>query len=224
MTRAAAAFLCLLAGTAFGSGPRWVTGRPYYSNDGAPIVWYTSNPQYFTDPGDLSPYVDHAAADAIVSAAASVWTIPTSSLNLLYGGSLDQHASSTTVYPSSSGIVFPPDVQSGNYANKQIAVLYDSDGSVIDLLLGRGASNPSSCRQNAVVESVDLISTSGKIQHAILVLNGRCTGPAPEQQLQMQYRSPAPSDESSASPGHRPTTTSLPAIHALPCSRRCTGR
>lgn len=183
-----AALLSALPLTALASGPRWVTGGPYYYPEGSPIVWYTSNVQYFTDPGDLSPYVNHAAADAIVNAAASVWTVPTASLNLLYGGALDEHADSTNTYPTGSGIVFPSDIQSSNYLNKQIAVLYDTDGSITDLLLGTGASSPSSCRQNAVTESVDSISTSGKIQHAILVLNGRCTGPAPEQQLQLQYQ------------------------------------
>ena len=56
------------------------------------------------------------------------------------------------------------------------------------MLLGSGASDPSGCRQNAVTESVDSIVPAGYIQHALLILNGRCTGPAPEQQLQMQYQ------------------------------------
>jgi hypothetical protein len=84
--------------------------------------------------------------------------------------------------------VFPADVQSSNYAAMQIAVVYDSDGSVTDMLLGGGASSPAECRQNGVTESVDSITPAGFIQHAIVVLNGRCTGPAPEQQLQMQYQ------------------------------------
>jgi hypothetical protein len=84
--------------------------------------------------------------------------------------------------------VFPQDVQSGNYATVQIAVLYDSDGSITDMLLGGGASDPLECRQNGVTESVDRIAPAGSIQHAILVLNGRCTGPAPQQQLQLQYQ------------------------------------
>jgi len=182
------ALLSLLPGTAHASGPRWVTGQPYYSPEGVAITWYTSSPRYFTDPGDLSPYVSHSAADAIVNAAAAVWTVPSANLNLLYGGTLAQHASSDNVYAASTGIVFPSDTLSANYLNIQIAVLYDSDGSIIDLMLGNGASSPSSCRQNAVLESVDAISTAGKIRHAILVLNGRCTGPAPEQQLQLQYQ------------------------------------
>ncbi|HEX2917126.1 MAG TPA: IPT/TIG domain-containing protein [Edaphobacter sp.] len=173
---------------AFASGPRWATGAPYYFPEGRPIVWYTSSPQYFTDPGDLSSYVSHDAADAIVKAAASVWTIPTANFNLLYGGNLAEHVSLANVYPTGTGIVFPADIQSTSYLTRQIAVLYDSDGAITDLLLGAGASSSTSCRQNAVTESVDSISSSGKIQHAILILNGRCTGPAPEQQLQLQYQ------------------------------------
>jgi hypothetical protein len=96
--------------------------------------------------------------------------------------------SGANAYLSSNGPVFPTDVQASNYLNKQIAVIYDSDGSVTDMLLGSGASSPAECRQNAVTESVDSIVPAGQIQHAILVLNGRCTGPAPEQQLQMQYQ------------------------------------
>jgi hypothetical protein len=180
--------LCGLPANVFASGPRWATGAPYYTSEGKAIVWYTPSPRYFTDAGDLSSYVNHEAADAIVKAAADVWTIPTANFNLIYGGSLAEHASIANIYPSSTGIIFPADVQSTSYLTHQIAVLYDSDGSITDLLLGAGASSPSSCRQNAVTESVDSISSTGKIQHAILILNGRCTGPAPEQQLQLQYQ------------------------------------
>lgn len=188
--RIVACVFCLLAAcaTAFAGGPRWVTGPPYFSTSGKPVVWYTNSPLYFTDPGDLSPYVNHAAADAIVAAAANVWNVPTSSLVLSYGGSLDEDVSGANVYAGSDGLVFPADVQSSNYQAKQIAVIYDSDGAVTDMLLGSGASDPSGCRQNAVTESVDSIVPAGYIQHALLILNGRCTGPAPEQQLQMQYQ------------------------------------
>lgn len=181
--------LMLCAGYALASGPRWVTGPPYFTGpSGNPVVWYTWQPLYFTDRGDLSASVNHAAADAMVSAAAGVWNVPTAGLTVAYGGPLNQHVSAANAYLGNNGPVFPADVQSSNYAAKQIAVIYDSDGSVTDMLLGSGASNPSGCRQNAVTESVDLIAPSGSIQHAILVLNGRCTGPAPEQQLQMQYQ------------------------------------
>ena len=182
--------ICWLAcaGTLYAGGPRWATGFPYFTTEGQPIVWYTNQPQYFTDPGDLSIYVNHAAADALVAAAANIWNVPTSSLVLSQGGTLDEHVSGSNVYPTQSGLVFPADVQSSNYLAKQIAIIYDDDGSVTDILLGSGASDPSSCRQNAVTESVDSIVSTGYIQHAVIILNGRCTGPAPEQQLQMQYQ------------------------------------
>ncbi len=186
--RAACALLLCAISFAHASGPRWVTGAPYYYPVGDMVVWYTDQPQYFTDPGDLSPYVNHAAADALVAAAAGVWNVPTSRLILSYGGPLDEDVGSTNVTFGASGITFPPDVQSSNYAAKQIAVIYDSDGSVTDLMLGSGASNPVNCRQAGVTESVDMIWGNGRIMHAILVLNGRCTGPAPEQQLQLQYQ------------------------------------
>ena len=169
--------------------PRWVTGPPYFTAaSGNPVVWYTDAPLYFTDPGELSATVNHAAADALVAAAAGVWNVPTSAMEVAYGGALAEHVSAANSYVSASGPVFPADVESANYAAIQIAVIYDSDGSVTDMLLGSGASSPAECQQNAVTESVDSIAPAGFIQHAILVLNGLCTGSAPEQQLQMQYQ------------------------------------
>jgi hypothetical protein len=143
---------------------------------------------YFTDPGDLSASVNHAAADALVAAAAGVWNVPTSSLVLAQGGELAEHVSSEDVYMGANGLVFPADVTSANYAAIQIAVIYDTDGSVTELVLGQGASDPANCRQSGVTESVDSITPAGKIQHALLILNGRCTGQEPEQQLQLQYQ------------------------------------
>ncbi|HWB32472.1 MAG TPA: IPT/TIG domain-containing protein [Acidobacteriaceae bacterium] len=185
----AAALLLFLSATVCASGPRWVVGPPYFTDPNAPPVkWYTNTLLYFTDPAGLSPYVTHAQADAIVAAAASVWNVPTASITLTQGGTLAEHISSSNSYLSATGPVFPADVQPSNYAAIQIAVLYDSDGSLTDMLLGSGASSPFECRQNAVTEDVDSITPAATIQHAILILNGRCTGPAPEQQLQLQYQ------------------------------------
>jgi hypothetical protein len=179
----------LAASFAQASGPRWVTGPPYFTaTAGTPVVWYTTSPLYFTDPGDLSATVNNAAANALVATAAGVWNVPTSAMTIAYGGALAEHVSGANAYLSANGPVFPADVQSANYAAIQIAIIYDSDGSVTDMLLGGGASSPAECRQNAVTESVDSITPAGLIQHAVLVLNGRCTGPAPEQQLQLQYQ------------------------------------
>ena len=168
-----ALLLAVLGSSANAEAPRWVTGPPYFTSaSGTPVIWYTTTPLYFTDPGDLSATVNHAAADAMVAAAAGIWNVPTSAMEIAYGGALAEHVSAANSYGSSGGLVFPTDVRSANYAAIQIAVIYDSDGSVTDLLLGGGASNPAECRQNGVTESVDSITPAGLIQHAILVLNG----------------------------------------------------
>jgi hypothetical protein len=171
-----------------GATPRWTTGPPYFTVVNTPVIWYLDQPLYFTDSGNLSASVNHAAADAMVAAAASVWNVPTARMVLAQGGALAEDVNGTNVYPDSNGLVFPADVDSSNYAAKQIAVIYDQDGSVTDLLMGSGASDPSGCRQNAVTESVDAVTTDGFIQHAVLILNGRCTGPDPQMQQQMQYQ------------------------------------
>jgi hypothetical protein len=184
----AALLFLLLPSVAQAGGPRWSSGPPYFTNqNGVSVVWYTNQPLYFTDPADLSATVNHAAADALVAAAAATWSVPTASVALAQGGSLDQHVSSQNMYLGSNGPVFPADVQASNGSAKQIAVIYDTDGSVTDTLLGGGASDPENCAQNAVTEDVDGISTAAQITHAVLLLNGRCTGTDPAMQMQMQY-------------------------------------
>src|ERR1700679_3413885 len=95
---------------AWAGGPRWVTGPPYFTQAGTPVVWYTNSPVYFTDPGDLSASVHHAGADALVVAAASVWNVPTASLVLVQGGTLAEHVSGANTFLGPSGVVFPADV------------------------------------------------------------------------------------------------------------------
>jgi hypothetical protein len=173
---------------AHAGGPRFVTGNGWWAQAGQAIPFYTSSPAYYTDPGDLSATVPHAQADAMVAAAAASWNVPTSSLLLQQGGELAEHVSSANVYFNGSEMVFPADVSATNYQNIPIAVIYDTDGSVIDTLLGEGASDPSGCRQTGVVESVDSIGLEGAIHHAMLILNGRCVGSTPQQLTQMQYQ------------------------------------
>jgi IPT/TIG domain len=183
------AWLALAVGVpAWAEGPRWVTGPPYFTTGPIPVKWYTMSPLYFTDPGDLSASVDHAAADTLVAAAAAMWNVPTAAMVLAQGGELAEHVSGANTFLGVNGPVFPADVSASNFAAIQIAVIYDSDGSVTDLLLGQGASAPAECRQTGVTESVDSITPAGLIDHAMLIVNGRCTGPAPEQQTQLEYQ------------------------------------
>lgn len=181
--------LLLHVATALASGPRFVTGPPFFTGQpGQAIGWKQSRLLYFTDPGPLSATVDHATADALVAAAAGVWNLPVASITIGKGGALAQHVSGQNAYLDVSGMAFPDDVMSTNAAAVPVAVLYDSDGSVTDLLLGSGASNPIGCRQNGVTDTVDSFDPAGYILHAIIVVNGRCTGAAPEMQLELQYQ------------------------------------
>src|SRR5258708_8514417 len=75
---------CWFAGTAssWAGGPRWVTGPPYFTTAGGPVLLYTNQPLYFTDPGSLSSSANHAAADALVAAPARACDGPTRRLAL----------------------------------------------------------------------------------------------------------------------------------------------
>jgi len=177
----------LSATYAWAGGPRFVSGTA----NGTPAIieaFYTSQPMYFTDAGALAATVSHAQADAMVSAAASVWNVSTSSLTLSQGGVLAEHVSSANAYFDGSAVQFPLDVMATNYLRVPIAVIYDTDGSVTDLLLGDGASDPSGCRLHGVTDSVDAFGATGTIEHALIVLNGRCVTSAPQSLMQMQYQ------------------------------------
>ncbi|HSU19956.1 MAG TPA: IPT/TIG domain-containing protein, partial [Acidobacteriaceae bacterium] len=182
------AVLIVGARQASAGGPRFITGTSGYFDSGWPMAFYTSSPAYYTDPGDLNAAVTHAQADAMVAAAAAAWNVPTSSLVLAQGGALNEHVSGANTYFDGTQVVFPADVSAINWQNRPIAVIYDTDGSVIDTLMGYGASSPSGCRQTGVVESVDSFGGNGKIQHAMLILNGRCVGQNADQLMQMQYQ------------------------------------
>ena len=173
----------------FAGSPRFV-GAPGAGNPGVPLVWQTTQLMYFTDPGDLSSSVSHAQADKMVAAAAAVWNVPTSSLTLAQGGNLGEHVSSTNTSVVNGEVLFPADVSASNEAHIPVAIVYDTDGSVTDLLLGAGASAPGplGCRQNAVVGDVDDFGQHDALHHATLILNGRCVTSAAEPLTQMQYQ------------------------------------
>jgi hypothetical protein len=173
---------------AWAGGPRFISGTSGYTQAGIPMAWYTSQPKYFTDTGNLSSTVTHAQADAMVAAAAAVWNVPTANLTLAQGGELAEHVNGTNSYFNGTNVVFPADVLATNYQAIQIAIVYDTDGSITNLLLGSGASDPSGCLQNGVIESVDSFGTNATIQHAVIVLNGLCVGSNSQQMLQMQYQ------------------------------------
>jgi hypothetical protein len=189
MKRALLALLLLFScNTSRAGGPRFVAGPAYGSAVGRAMAFYTPNVTYYTDPGDLNADIPHAQADAMVAAAAAPWNQTVALLTIAQGGTLSEHVSDQNTYFNGTQLVFPADVQASNYLARPIAVVYDEDGSVTDLLLGEGASSPSACHRNAVTESVDGFGGNATIQHAVILLNGRCVSSSPQQLLQMQYQ------------------------------------
>ncbi|MFC6645266.1 IPT/TIG domain-containing protein [Granulicella cerasi] len=182
----AALLLMLVSLQARAGNPRFVTGTNY-ATPGVPMAFGVTNIAYFTDPGNLNSVITHAQADAVIAAAAATWNVPVASLTLAQGGVLNEDVSSANTYFDGTSVVFPADLQPTNFAAKPIAVVYDADGSLINLLLGAGASVASSCRQNGVVESVDGFSAAGNITHAMMLINGNCFNASTDSLKQMQY-------------------------------------
>jgi hypothetical protein len=67
----------------------------------------------------------------------------------------------------------PSDV-TPNSTGTPIAVLFDSDGSVINALEGQGASTPTDCELNGLLFWIDNMNMNATLAHGVIVLNGLC--------------------------------------------------
>ena len=174
--------------TAFAGGPRWVAGSSYFSSSvlGRRIVWKNGILNYYTDLGDLSPTVFQAQANALVASAAALWSgIPTAAIRIHAAGSLSEDVNGSNFLLGPAGLTEPADVKSSAIGTP-IGIIYDADGSVLDALEGRGASDPISCNVSGVTTLVDNFSSDATIAHALMVVNGRCATDAPHIAL-LQY-------------------------------------
>jgi hypothetical protein len=168
-------------------GPRWVAGTVYFDSSvlGMPLTWAKGAVSYYTDLGDLSSYEPQAAADALVAAAAGSWNgITTTTVSITNGGSLSEDVNGSNVSGTPGDITWPADVES---TAKPVAVVYDEDGSVLNTVVGAGASDPNACSTNAAYSLVDMQSVEANILHAIIILNGLCATSA-DQIADMQYQ------------------------------------
>ena len=170
-------------------GPRFVAGPTYFdpAQAGQPILWSGGVIAYFTDQGPLGSTVSNSQANAMVAAAAAAWNgVPTAAVSLSAAGPLAENVSGQNVIASASGVTLPADIESTATATP-VAVVYDADGAVIDALYGIDASDPDDCVSTGAIAVVDNFSPAGAIAHAMILLNGRCTGTAIQlQQLQLQ--------------------------------------
>jgi len=181
--------LLLYVADARAGGPRFVAGTTYFnpSLTGQPVVWAGGAISYFLDQGDLGPSVDHALAADTVAAAAAAWnSVPTAAVSIRLTGSLREDVDGSNVYNDQGGLAMPPDIQTGA-TSTPLGIIFDFNGSVIDAFYGTDASSPADCVHFGVLSRVDNLSAEGNIVHALIFINGRCTGSSAQlRQIQFQ--------------------------------------
>jgi hypothetical protein len=93
-------WIFVLIRTAHAGGPLYVAGVSYFdpATKGVPLIWAQGTVNYYTDPGDLSPLLPEAAADALVADAFSRWTnISTVALTATQAGQLAEDVNGSNV-------------------------------------------------------------------------------------------------------------------------------
>jgi hypothetical protein len=167
--------LAPLAATA--GGPKYVAGTNYFDPGavGQPVHWANGQVSYYVDQGPLNSSVTHEQATAMVDAAVSLWSaVPTAGVTLTDKGTLNEDVSGlNTIALTRSQFAQPTDL-SPSAINYPLAIVFDSDGSVIDALYGTGSSEPTSCQNNGVFAGLDNINPDATIAHGVIILNGRC--------------------------------------------------
>lgn len=161
--------------SAFAGGPKYVAGATYFNSAvmGQPVVWVNGQVRYFVDQGSLGP-LSNPQAIAMIDAAAAVWNaVPTAAVQLADAGSLAEDVNGSDVVAGNGALTAPNDVTPGA-TGTPVAVIFDSDGAVIDALEGSGASEPTSCQLNGVLYWIDNMTTNANFAHGVIVVNGRC--------------------------------------------------
>jgi hypothetical protein len=180
------ALALLLAPTAaLAGGPKYVAGVSFFNPGvvGQPVHWSGGQVNYYVDRGPLNSALSNQQATAMVDAAAALWSaVPTAAVTLTDMGPLNEDVSGANIAASNGQITQPADVTSAA-TSYPLAILYDSDGSVIDAIFGSGASQPDSCQNNGVWVGVDNLNPDATIAHAFIILNGLCATSASLQQM-----------------------------------------
>lgn len=168
-------FAILTASSAFAGGPKYVAGVSYFNPAalGQPVVWQSGQVRYYVDQGTLGP-LSNSQAKAMVDAAAAIWsTVPTAAVNLVDAGNLAEDVNGSNVLAGNGVFAAPSDV-TPSATGTPIAVIYDSDGSVINALEGAGASEPGNCALNGPLVWIDNMNPNAALAHGVIVLNGLC--------------------------------------------------
>jgi len=167
------ASLCSFPGHA--GGPKYVAGVSYFNPAvmGQPVSWQGGRVRYYVDQGPLGP-LSNKQAVAMVDAAAAIWSaVPTAAVQLTDEGNLAEDVNGSNVLAGNGFFAAPSDV-TPSATGTPVAVIFDSDGSVIDALEGVGASTPSNCALNGPLVWIDNMNPNATFAHSVIVLNGRC--------------------------------------------------
>ncbi len=158
-------------------GPRYIAGTAYFDPAvaGQPVHWAGGVVNYYVDQGPLSSTVSNAQATAMVDAAAALWSaVPTAGVLLTDKGPLNEDVNGSDIQVNATGQITAPTDIAPSATNYPVAVVYDEDGSVIDAIYGKGASQPEACQNNGVYVWLDNIHTDATAAHGVILLNGRC--------------------------------------------------
>jgi hypothetical protein len=165
--------------TANAGGPKFVAGVSYFNPAvlGQPVSWSGGQMHYYVDQGPLGT-LSNAQAVAMVDAAAAIWSaVPTAAVKLTDEGNLAEDVNGSNVLAGNGFFAAPSDV-TPSATGTPVAVIFDSDGSVIDALEGVGASTPSNCALNGPLVWIDNFNPNATFAHGVIVLNGRCASSA----------------------------------------------
>src|SRR5579863_3731811 len=178
----------VLAVPAAGGGPRYVAGSSFFNPGvmGQPVHWAGGQVNYYVDQGPLNSSIDNQHATAMVDAAAALWSaVPSAGVTLARMGSLNEDVNGANILSGNQSIARPSDA-APSATSYPLAVIYDSDGAVLDAVFGAHTSDPSNCETNGVMAWIDNFNPDATIAHAVLVLNGRCAV-TPDEVTMMQF-------------------------------------
>jgi len=184
-----APLLLLGSAAAVAGGPKYVAGASFFNPGvvGQPVHWANGQLNYYVDQGPLNSSVTNQQAKAMVDAAAALWNaIPTAGVALTDKGSLNEDVSGANIVVSGTnftvtneqvnqtGVLTAPADVTPSATSFPLGIVFDADGSVIDALYGKGASQPTSCQNNGVFAWLDNVNPDATFAHGIIVLNGLC--------------------------------------------------
>ena len=176
----------------YAEGPLYVGGPPSVSGGvaagtpypGQPFHWNSQNfpLTYWTDLGTLGS-LNKASADQLVTTAFNAWhLVPTASISFSKAGDLIRDvtaANAATVQNAiyACGTALPSVALDGGIAQPR-TIIYDTNGAIIDALMGPGSSDTTLGFADAICFSGDGTPGGNFFNRGYAVLNGRFTSTA----------------------------------------------